>query len=125
MIELPFKYIKVFMVISKKKAFVARDEAQYFFQALGFNLPSLLVLPSLGKAFLNFYWSFNISKRTKLHGKHCFDSYPPFPENFKSAPEKDASVSPFVPSQISQRQLNHALGFMAAFNIFFTVVPKS
>ena len=31
----------------KKKVFVVHDEAPYFFEALGFSLPGLLVTPTL------------------------------------------------------------------------------
>ena len=48
-----FRSIKVLMVdfqkkgLDKTKVFVDRDEAPYFSEALGFNLPSLLVNPAL------------------------------------------------------------------------------
>ena len=48
-----FRPIKVLTVdfqkkgLDKKKVFVVRDEVPYFSEALGFNLPSLLVNPAL------------------------------------------------------------------------------
>ena len=50
---LTFTHIKVLMVdfqkkdLDKKKIFVVRDEASYFYKTLGFSLPSLLINPAL------------------------------------------------------------------------------
>ena len=41
---------KVLMVDFQKKVFVVRDEAPYFFEALGLSLPSLMVNPALTRS---------------------------------------------------------------------------
>ena len=45
-----FRPIKVWMVDFQKKVCAVRDETPYFFEALGFTLPCLLVNPALSRS---------------------------------------------------------------------------
>ena len=56
-----FRPIKVLMIdfqkkgLDKKKVFIIRDEAPYFYEALGFSLPSVLENPALSMMHVLYY----------------------------------------------------------------------